>query len=127
MSAVCPAPSDHGSLESDFAEVVAAIESGIRARIENLWTAFEQTLLAHFELEERTMVADLMEVRPRQARILLEEHRYLRGRLAQLGATLPAVPVQSARTFLDELRAHGRHEDRVLYPWAASRRGMLDP
>jgi hypothetical protein len=110
----------HFAIEALFADLLVAIEGRSRADLEPLWTEFERALTEHFALEERTVLADLLAARPREARIFLEEHRYLRGRLAHLGATLPDVPVETARTFFDELRAHGQHEERVLARWAES-------
>jgi len=110
----------HFAIEALFTDLLVALEGRSRADLEPRWTAFERALAEHFALEERTVLADLLAARPREARLFMEEHRYLRGRLAQLGATLPDVPVETARTFFDELRAHGQHEERVLARWAES-------
>jgi hypothetical protein len=118
-----PAALDHFALEALLAEVLGAIE-GAPARLSALWTAFEEALAAHFEHEERAIMTDFLAARPREARSVLEEHRYLRGRIAELRAMVPALPLQSARMFLDELRAHGHHEERVLYRWAESHRPL---
>jgi hypothetical protein len=118
MAAPDPYDSGHRALESLFAELVEVLESGATDRVGALWTGAEHTLLEHFELEERTLLADLLVARPREARVVLEEHAYLRRRLTQLGTTLPALSIDATRTFLDELRAHGRHEERALYQWA---------
>ncbi len=120
MTAGIPASLDHRALEALFAQVLEALEAGA-PDASALWMQFDQALTAHFEHEETSLLVDLLAVRPRETRVVLEEHRYLRNRLAQLRATLPAVPVDSVRTFLDELRAHGAHEERVLYRWAESR------
>jgi hypothetical protein len=73
-------------------------------------------------------LADFLAARPREARVILEEHRYLRGRMAQLRASLPNLSAASARTFLDELSAHAHHEERVLYPWDDARSAVAkDP
>jgi hypothetical protein len=114
MSEVIPNAVDHRALESLLAQVLEALE-GRTPEAPALWMRFDDALHAHFDQEERSLVADLVVASPREARVLLEEHRYLRGRLAQLRATLPAVPVDAARTFLDELHAHGANEERILY------------
>jgi hypothetical protein len=43
--------------------------------------------------------------------------------LIELGAgvDLHAIRLDTARAFIDELRAHAKHEDRVLYSWADER------
>lgn len=120
MTDVIPLALDHLALEALFAQVLEALEAGT-PDVSALWVRFDDALVAHFEHEEKSLLADLLAVRPREARVVLEEHRYLRNRLAQLRAALPALPVDSARTFLDELRAHGAHEERELYRWAESR------
>jgi len=110
----------HVAIEALFGQLLVAIEARSHADLEPLWTEFERALSEHFALEERTVLADLLAARPREARIFLEEHRYLRSRLAQVGAMLPDVSLATARTFFDELRAHGQHEERVLARWAES-------
>lgn len=72
-------------------------------------------MLDHLEREERTVLARLFESRPREARALFEDHAYLRRRLSQLRATLPRPSLDTVRAFAYEVRAHGRHEDAVLY------------
>ncbi len=118
MSASPPPIPGHFAIEKLYGEVLVALESRETVRLLSLWETFEAALSAHFEGEEQTSIADLLVARPREARIILEEHRYLRGRLAELRSALPALPLGPARTFLDELRAHGDHEERVLYRWA---------
>jgi hypothetical protein len=122
MTDLPPAALDHLALEALFAGILAAIESA-PGNVVALWTEFEAALLAHFEEEERVIVSEYLTARPREARTILEEHRYLRGRIAQLRGALPSVPLELARTFLDELRAHGQHEERVLYRWAETHVG----
>jgi hypothetical protein len=88
------------------------------AEVGSLWGEFEASLLTHFDDEERSVLADLLVTRPRDARLILEEHRYLRGRLARLRADLASVSLAilhtALQTFIAELRAHGRHEQRVM-------------
>lgn len=120
-----PPPSlapNHSVIEAQLSELVAALDGGCpTAHATALWAEFNRMLTKHFDLEEQTLLADLLAVRPRDARVILEEHRYLRGRLAQLRASLPDLSAETARTFLDELCAHGHHEEKVLYRWAESR------
>ena len=116
MTASPPPLPGHSALAALCGELLVAIEACATARVKVLWSSLERMLSAHFELEERTLLADLLVARPRVARVILEEHRYLRGRLAQLAQKVPNVPVESLRTFVDELRANGSHEERVLYP-----------
>lgn len=122
MASPDPCVTGHLALETLFAEVLKTIESGATGRVEEAWKTAERALSEHFNEEERTLLADLLASRPREARVVLEEHSYLRRRLGQLRSMLPSLPLDATRTFLDELRAHGRHEERVLYPWAEARK-----
>jgi hypothetical protein len=126
MAAPDPNDSGHRALEALFAHLIGVLESGATDRIEGVWSTAERTLLEHFAAEERTLLADLLVARPREARVVLEEHAYLRRRLAQLRATVPALSLDATRTFLDELCAHGRHEERALYQWADAQGNRSD-
>jgi hypothetical protein len=113
------APADL-AIEAVYGEILGALENGWVDRLQPLWAEFERDLFRHFEEEERTILADFLAARPREARLILEEHRYLRDRLMQLRERLPNVSLVTARTFLDELRAHAQHEERVLRRWTDS-------
>ena len=124
----CPPPAavrdrflaDHREFEALFAGLLDAFEANDRARVAELWTAFEDRITRHMEAEERFMIPQLFSSRPRDARTILEEHRHIRTRLAELGfcVDLHTARLETARGFIDELRAHARHEDDVLYRWA---------
>jgi hypothetical protein len=122
MPAASEVVPSHFAIEAHLSDLIIAIDGRCPPdRVRALWNDFERDLMEHFDLEERTLLADLLAARPREARVVLEEHRYLRTRLAQLRATLPNLSAAAARTFLDELAAHAHHEERVLYRWAESR------
>jgi hypothetical protein len=117
-----PLASSHLAIEAHLSDLVVALDGGCTpAQAASLWTEFDRRLIEHFDIEERTLLTDFLANRPREARVILEEHRYLRGRLAQLRASLATISAETARTFLDELSAHSHHEDKVLYRWAESR------
>jgi len=88
--------------------------------VSELWTAFEDRITRHLEAEERFMIPQLFSSHPRDARAILEEHRHIRTRLTELGCRvdLHTARFETARGFIDDLRAHARHEDDVLYRWA---------
>jgi hypothetical protein len=122
MTAATQVAPSHFAIEAHLSDLIVAIDGRCPPeQVRDLWTNFERKLTEHFDVEERSLLADLLAARPREARVILEEHRYLRGRMAQLRATLPNLSAAAARTFLDELSAHGNHEERVLYRWAESR------
>ena len=84
------------------------------------WARFERQLLAHLTLEENDLIPALMAVNRAAAQGLLNEHAHIRSRLAELGAAvdLHIVRLDVAREFIEELRAHAKHEDELLYRWA---------
>jgi hemerythrin-like domain-containing protein len=111
---------DHRKLEELFQRVLNAFESGDRDEVAALWTEFDERLSAHMTAEEEFLVPGLMRTNERAARAILEEHRHFRSRLAELAAEvdLHVVRLTTARSLIDELRAHASHEDRALYTWA---------
>ena len=108
---------DHGELEALFTWLLAAFEADDRDAIASRWSEFDDRLSKHLEAEERFMIPPLFSSRPRDARALLEEHRHIRSRLVEFGfkVDLHIVRLETARGFVEELRAHARHEDDVLY------------
>jgi hypothetical protein len=111
---------DHGELEDLFTLLLAAFEANDRVEVARLWSEFDERLSKHLEAEEHLMIPQLSSSRARDARALLEEHRHIRSRLVELGlgVDLHIVRLGAARGFVEELRAHARHEDDVLYRWA---------
>ncbi len=114
---------DHARLEALFERVLAAVEANDRDDMACLWTEFESDLLAHMETEEAHLIPDLHRASETSARVLTQEHRHIRSRLTELGLALDlhALRLDTARAFIDELRAHARSEDRLLYQWAEER------
>jgi hypothetical protein len=110
---------DHRRLEALLEQLLAAVEANDRDAMTRLWTQFDSSLLAHLEAEERYLFPALFRVCDRDARVLGQEHRHIRSRLAELGVgiDLHTVRLDSTRDFIDELRAHARNEDRLLYQW----------
>lgn len=111
---------DHARIERTLGQVLAVFEANDQEGVATWWAKFDTELLAHLDAEERFLIPSLFRVNQRAARTLLEEHRHIRTRLTELGAgvDLHIVRLGSARAFIDELRAHARHEDSLLYQWA---------
>ncbi len=111
---------DHRRIEAMQDDLVASLTADRRAEFQRLWTILDASLLAHFETEENLLISELARSCPRDARALLEEHRHLRSRLLELGTNvdLHVVRLDMVHAFFDELRAHTRHEDELLYRWA---------
>jgi hypothetical protein len=81
-----------------------------------LWREFEVCLTAHMDDEERRVTPKLAAIRLREAMAILQEHRYLRARLKEMGEAIArgTLRPENARSFCDEVRAHARHEDAIL-------------
>jgi hemerythrin-like domain-containing protein len=108
---------DHDKLERLLDRVIEAFEDGDRERVATTWTEFDRDLQLHLAAEEQYLVPALLERNRRAAQAVLAEHQHFRARLTELGAgvDLHIVDLRVVRAFVDELRAHARHEDRVLY------------
>jgi len=99
--------------------LLEAMSANDRDEMRRLWGTLEGGLHAHFEAEERHAIPLLMATRPRDGQALIAEHKHLRRRLAELGTDidLGTIRLESVRGFVDELQAHARHEDALLYQW----------
>ncbi len=66
--------------------------------------------------EEQGVTPKLAAIDLRESLAILQEHRYLRGRLKEIGDSLRRgdLRLENARSLRDELRAHARHEDAIL-------------
>ena len=125
---------DHERLEALFQQLLSAFEEDDREGVAALWTRFDRELLEHMETEERFLIPWLLRANQQAARAIMQEHRHIRSRLTELGASvdLHTIRLTMARAFIDELRAHAKHEDRALYSWADAhipvedRRSVLD-
>ncbi len=111
---------DHRELEKLFTRLLAAFEVSDCEGVTTLWVDFADRMTKHLDVEERFMIPGLFAVRPRDARAILAEHRHIRSRLSELDCRVDRRIVRLARAagFVEELRAHARHEEEVLYRWA---------
>lgn len=111
---------DHRRLETLLEQLLSAFEANDREDMSRLWNDFESGLLAHLEAEETYLIPALERVAESEAHALLQEHERIRKRLTELGVSLDlhTLRFETARVFVDELRAHAATEDRLLYRWA---------
>jgi hypothetical protein len=81
-------------------------------------------LLVHVDAEEKFLIPALRRRREKEAMAILEDHKRIRVRLAELGAgiDLHIVRLETARALVQDLRSHAQHEDRI-YQWADSELG----
>ena len=111
---------EHLRLESLFHAVLTAFDADDSEGVTANWTLFNAQITAHMDAEERLLLPRLALENPEAAHALHDEHELIRSRLLELdvGVDLHLVRCNAARAFIDELRAHARHEDEMLYDWA---------
>jgi hemerythrin-like domain-containing protein len=111
---------DHEMLNALLGKLLAALEADDHEAAARMWTECESALSAHLQVEETYLIPALARVCTRDARVLVQEHRHIRTRLAELGNGIDRHVARSdtVRDFIDELRAHAQSEDRLLYKWA---------
>jgi hypothetical protein len=107
---------DDAALDAAIATLLGALEADDLGVVASTWPAFARDVVAHMDDEEQRVTPRIAAVRPREALAILQEHRFLRGRLRELGDALArrALRLEDARSFRDELRAHARHEEKIL-------------
>jgi hypothetical protein len=84
------------------------------------WEQLEHALFEHMAAEERMVFLAYQRADARDARHLLDEHSTLRERALEIGIAIHLGTLRSehVQRFVDQLRAHARHEDASLYRWA---------
>ena len=114
---------DHERLERHFEAIVAEASGSDPSALRQAWQSFERELLRHFDDEEANILPAFALQKPTEARALLYEHQRIRAELTTLGVDLDLHSLSADRIadFVGNLRAHARHEDDLLYPWAAHR------
>jgi hypothetical protein len=106
---------DEQRLDDMFAHLLEALESADPDAL-LLWREFEVCLNAHMEDEEQLVTPKIAAIQLREALAILQEHRYLRGRVREIGQDIVrgGLRIENARSFRDELRAHARHEEAIV-------------
>ena len=115
---------DHRRLEHLLDQLTNAFEANNRGEIQSVWTDLESSLLVHIDAEEKFLIPALRRRHEKEAMAILEDHKRIRARLAELGAgiDLHIVRLETARALVQHLRSHAQHEDRI-YQWADSELG----
>lgn len=111
---------DHQRLETTLEQLLAALASNDHPKASQVWAGLESGLLVHIKAEETRLIPALLIACERDTRVLVQEHRHIRARLTDLASRLAlgSLRQNSLRDFVDEMRAHARTEDRLLYQWA---------
>jgi len=107
---------DDESLDAALAQLLTALEAERHDLVASAWKTLEGSMVAHMDYEEQNVTPKIAAIRLREALSLLQEHRFLRGRLRELGERIArgTLLLSDARSFRDELRAHARHEEEIL-------------
>ena len=116
---------DHERLELQFQSIVADAASKEPGAVRAAWRAFEGELLQHFEDEELHILPAFAQQKPGEAFAIFAQHEQIRATLTGIGVDMDLHHLSRERVadFVAGLRAHARHEDELLYPWAAHRLG----
>lgn len=111
---------DHERLDGLFDDLSDALGANAREEARLLWTAFDEGLCEHMELEEKYVLPRLAEEEPVEAAALQREHDQIRARLVEFGVALDLHEIREATVndFIAELRQHARREDELAYRWA---------
>ncbi|HVZ87862.1 MAG TPA: YceI family protein [Polyangia bacterium] len=112
---------DYERLERQLQSIVAqsARRDPIALRI--AWQTFENELIRHCQDEGEHVLPAFAEKNPDEAQALLAQHKQICSNLSKLAADLDLnrLPVERIADFVATFRDHLRHENDVLYPWAA--------
>ncbi len=111
---------EHDTLQSLFADVVDAFDTGNGTWAASCFSELERQLSAHMEMEEEHVFPGLSRVDPVETRALLGEHAAIRSQLASLavGVDLHTTRAAEIGELVAMLRAHAGREDALAYRWA---------
>jgi hypothetical protein len=110
---------DHHRLEQLCEALAAAHVESDWTEVRAEWGLLEPALRTHMTMEEQEVLPLFRQTHPVEAEALLAEHIELRAHLDELAVDieLHAIGANRLRDFVERLRAHGRREDDLLYPW----------
>ncbi len=111
---------DHARLNALLQELVNTVATADEPTIVDTWTDFEQSLLTHFDAEERYLLPVLDRRDPSEGDEIRAEHRRIRHLVAELGvrADLHVLRKETVDQLAESLRAHAAREDRMVYQLA---------
>lgn len=116
----------HREIEAACLEIMSAAFADDARDLSSRWGTVERELAEHMAAEERMVFPAYQQADPGNAQTLRDEHAVLREHAFAIGVAiqLHAIRCEQLQRFVDELRAHARHEEASLYCWA---QGNLDP
>lgn len=100
-------------------KIQSAFENGPFEDGKTLWKTLSTELAVHLRAEEQFMIPALGRAHPRQAHAILAEHRLIRDRVVEIEGSIERGEAHSELvvSFMFELDAHARHEEKILYAW----------
>jgi Hemerythrin HHE cation binding domain len=118
---------DHTRLDRLFQDLLDAFAADARMDVAKLWNEFDRDLRAHLQLEEEHLLPKFLEFNAPEALALTREHQSIRDRLLQLGVGVDLHLTRHAQVadFINELRAHAKREEALMYRW--SNQNVRDP
>jgi len=116
---------DHEELLVELAHALEARQSA--AALRQLWVTFEENLFDHMDTEERSLFSVAEQAHRLEIEQLRSEHRRIRHSVVRLSVSieLNTLKKQAIDDLLEELRAHGQHEERSLHRWLEADEGVL--
>jgi len=112
---------DHERLAALFEALENAVAGADRPTVQAVFTAFEHSVLAHFEAEERWLFPALELRHRKEINQMRREHAHIRRLIADLGirADLGTLRKAVADELVQALREHAAREDAEIYPMFA--------
>jgi hypothetical protein len=105
---------DYAKVDAIASRLLNSFTPENRAALAGMWSEFDSAVRARLDLEECELVPLLLRAHRREATAVVQENRQLRHRLAEIGAAISSLNSSEVRTFIDELRAHARHEQAII-------------
>jgi hypothetical protein len=121
-------PEHHRVLDEHLDKLVMSAQVLDAAELRAEWSDFERELLRHLEYEEAEILPGFAAQNPAEARAILAEHASVRATLTELGLSLDLHLLRSeaVENFVQQLKAHARRENEMLYAWARGRAAADD-
>lgn len=115
-------PEHHDLIERLLGDVKIEVRKDDPRELYGYWSGFVRELEDHMAAEEEVLLPEFAVAHPAEAVVLSEQHGHFRRRLAELGVQidLHCLRAETIDVLVEELRAHARREDLLLYPWAAT-------
>lgn len=120
--------SEHARLDQTLGRLLDSVEGADRARLVADWRAFEESLLHHFEREEKILFPGLLDTQTEAVAQARGEHAEIRALLDELGTAveLHTLRQEVAERFVALLKAHAAFEDAAIYGAADEQLGPED-